>query len=650
MSIAETAPPPEDDLRGTQRLGFCGEMLQQATAAITTCEGYSKIEPALRAISGSDTVLVRPGRSETRLNEIGRTAEIMHANLTDTKPACEFRTFNTDYSQYTEDFTKLWKIWYYNNQIDQKYGATADYALACGSGYAYQYYDKRIRDMNVMALDGRDVRPLDSTDNTLASCYGVFLGRNMPLTQAQWMFPHLTAQLERDATYEPPSRLPEITQQQLARTQSRRGMSPFFAARADTAPKDQRNRMVKSVKLWWFYFCDPTMVTSREGEQVGDFEDGKPSTMWSYRAPYNTPKYPRKRLIVFSPSVLCYDGPNPYWHGMFPVSRYTMIPWPWLWPLGATPIWDCLSPQNTLTNCLRVWDNGIRRSIRPPLSADMNVNDEELKRVSEMLDAPGATWRNHIGGGIKMEQLPVIDQAVYKMIELMMQKIPQRCGVEDLSPLLQVGQIPEGDTVDRLLFATSPMVRLRSRMLETFHGEQGRMWLFNAVQHYSVRRKFQSLGSGHMKPMDFLYDPDTFLPMSQADAVRWRDQPVDVATEVLAPFAFWTSPSTLLRAAAQSERAEALALFRMGAIGPRSLLEKMDYQNIDAVLAEVAEMAKVKLQMAMAMKNGEGGGEGGGGGSGGGIPSRPLGGDPRGRKPGMGAPQLRDTGYVESQH
>jgi hypothetical protein len=637
MALSEIAPDALDDVRGTQRLGFCSEMLQQATNTVTNCEGYSKIEPAMRAVSGCDMLLSPKGRSNTWFNEIGRVAEIMHANFTDTKPACEYRTFNRDYSQYAIDFTKLWKIWYYNNAVDMKFGAVADYAMVGGSGYAHQYWNKRTRDIDIMPVDGRDVRPVDSVDNTIASCYGVHVGRDVPLTWAQAMFPHMAAELEREATWQPAAKLPELSRDMLAKSQSRRGMSPFFAAREDTDPREKRDRGIRSVKLWWFYFNDPTIVDAKDGVEVGDFDEHHdPITSWSYRAPYGTDKFPRKRLIVFSKGALCHDGPNPYWHGMFPVSKFTIMPWPWLW-LGSTPIWDCLEAQNTLTNALRVWDDHIRRSIRPPISADKNTDEETLRKISEMIALPGAYWRNNIGGQIKTEEMPMLDQALIKMVELTMQKIPQRCGVEDLSPLLSAGQIPEGDTVDRLLFATSPLVRLRSRMFELFYREQGRMFLFNAVQNYTVRRKFAALGSGSMKPMDYMYDPNTFLPMLPGDEHRQR---VDVAADRLLPFEFWSNPSSLLRAAAMSDRAEALALFRLGAIDPETLLEQMDYQNIDQVMQRVQQMLKTKLEMAAAMQSQDTG-----------VPQRPIGGDPRGRKPtSTGAPQLRDSGYVEGQH
>src|SRR6476660_404533 len=283
MSLSERASLPGRDGSARNMLGFCKEMLQQAAITVNTCEGYSKILPAMRAIMGSDSQLVPKGRSTTQINEIGRVFEIMLAHATDTKPSSSYRTFNADYGQLAEDLDKMWTIWYYNNAIDQKYGSVVAYAAACASSYAHQTYNKMIGDIDVAPFDGRDVLPVDQFDNTIQSCYGAIINRAVPLVWAQAMFPHLADQLERDAVWEPPTKVPELTRVMMARQKT--SGAPFFAASVTQGeqPAESRGRAVKVAYLRWFYFKDPTLNDSKDVKEIGDWnEHHEALTNYSY--------------------------------------------------------------------------------------------------------------------------------------------------------------------------------------------------------------------------------------------------------------------------------------------------------------------------------------------------------------------------------
>jgi hypothetical protein len=638
----DASPPQFDpsDPRANERqvLGFCTELLQEANLTVRQCEGWSKIEPTMRAIAGCDTMPVPKGWSSTRVNEMGRVAEIVHANLTDTKPNSEFRTHNSEYESQAMGLSKMHKIWYYNRAIDQKYGSVIDYAQACASGYSHQVWNGRIDDIDCVPYDGRDVLPVDSFDNTVQGCWGVFIRRAVPLRWAQAMFPHLAARLEADAVWEPAVKLYEMTREAQLKPER---VSPYWGAQ-NAPPEEQRGRGIRTVHLYWFYFNDPAINNNRSGGSdllVGDFDErDDPITNYSYRVGPGQPKFPRKRLIIHSNSVRCYDGPNHYWHGMFPVSKYTMLPWPWTW-LGATPMWDCLPLQDSLNHGLRVLDQHIRKFLRPPVSGDQRVGDEYLRRVSELLAGPGGYWRNPPGSEIKVELIQPLDQAFKDLLEICFTQIPRRVGVDDVQSLLGLGQVPEADSVEKLMFAATSASRLRSRMLELFYREQGRMFSFNVAQFYSVRRKFRLLGREGVSPTDYDYDPASFLPNLKND----KRPRVDIAHEVVGSIEFWVEPSSLLRTAAQGDRAEALALFRLGAIDIETLLERMDYQNIKQVMSRLEEQMKLKLQMAAAV----GGPAGGTGGDV--VPQRPMGGAPQGRPPtDQTNPQLNSQGYVDT--
>lgn len=644
MPFSERAPEPESPTYERDILGFCNEMLSQASLTVRSCEGYSKIEPTYRAILGSDTSIVPRPRSETRTNDLGGAAEVLHAHLTDNRLASEFRTYNEDFQANAEDFTKMWRLWFLNNAIDVKFGSVIDYAIGGATGYAHQVYNKAIHDLDVVALHPADVRPVDPFDTTIQSCYGAFVVYAVPLTRAQAMFPHVARQLEQDSVYEPPARLPEITRQSKIRTQL--SMSPFESSRT-SEPASKRERGIRVVHLHWFYYNDPTTNGSKEPKLVGDFdESGEPLTNYSYIADPGEALYPRKRLTVHSKSAVCYDGPNQYIHGMIPVSKYTISPHPIVW-LGSTPMWDCVPLQESLNYALRVLDDHVRKLIRPPVSADKLTPESELRKISEMLALPGAFWRNNFGSAITVEEVKPLDQAIYKLIEFCERKIKERIGIDELSQILGLRQAPEGQSLDKLMFTAAASIRLRSRMLELFHREQGMMWLYNVVQFWDARRKFRMLGRKSMRGTDYDADPATLVPVRPGDRRQW----IDIAIEHVENYSMYIEPSSLLRQAAAVERAESLALFKLGAIDRRTLLENLDRQKIDEIEQRCDEELKKKLAMAAQAQalSGGGGGAGGPGPMSSAAPQRPMGGDPRGRPQSFETdPRINAGGGVES--
>jgi hypothetical protein len=199
---------------------------------------------------------------------------------------------------------------------------------------------------------------------------------------------------------------------------------------------------------------------------------------------------------------------------------------------------------------------------------------------------------------------------------------------------MSLGQIPEGGTVEKLLFSARPETRSRSRMLEVFYREQGRMFMYNAAQFYTARRKFAMLGRDGLQLTDYDFDPSSFYPV-RSDDPRPR---VEIAEEHFKQFSFYIAPASLLRSAQTSDQLLALSLFRDGALDIQSLLERLDWPNAQQVMARLAEQMAMKQQMEQQAE----------GGAGAGMPDLPpMGGAPQGRPPSaQEMPQMRSDGYM----
>lgn len=628
---------PADSAYSDAMLGFAREAVQEADLYIRGTEGYSKIVPTMQAIMGvlNPTVqTIRPSwASNTAANEVGRLAAIIRAELTDTKPSADFKSFNAAYAQHAINFGRMWTAWYYNNAIDMKYGGVVDYALVAGSGYAHQFWNKFTQDIDVVPYDARDVLPVRPVDNTIQSCYAVILRREMTVNAVRAMFPNRARDIVEDR---PGStvKLPETSRSSLLN--SAIAPSPFEKAQMTQQPAARIGAGVPVVDLYYMYVNDPTLNTSSDVKQVGDFrKSGEAANDYSYLVQPHAALYPRKRLVIFTRKAVLYDGPNIYWHGMFPVSKYTLDPWQWTW-LGKTPLWDCLPLQETLNRCLRIMDDHVRKVLRPPVHGDkMTVGEEELKAISEGIAGPGARWRENRSAtkGVIIETVPPLDTIIANLVDLCVKQMASQCGVDQMKGIMDLNQIPEGSTLEKLQFATRPEIRSRSRMLEVFYREQGRMFMYNASQFYSARRKFSMLGAGSLTPDDYDFDPATFFPSTPDPSKRF-----DVVDEWLRGFSFYVAPASLLRAAQTTDQMMALTLFRMNAIDVQSLLERLDWPNVQQVMQRLSE--QMQIQAAAAQQ---------GAGSSGGSGPLHLGGSPAGRKPsGQQAPHFQGSNISES--
>jgi hypothetical protein len=641
--VADNPTPPSVDGAGSSAyessmLGFCREALQESDAFLRATEGYSKIVETMKAISGVYIPIRPTWLSHTSDNEIGRLASIIRAELTDIKPAAAFKTHNPEMEQKAVNMGKMWTSWYLNNAVDQKYGGVIDYALAGGSGVGHQIWNKFTRDIDIIPYDIRDALPVRPIGNDFQSAMGCILRQEMTVNAVRAMFPHKSHLIsaDRDGTA---VKLQETTRTTLL--QSIIQSSPFQTAQATNQPAKRLGAAIPVVDLFYFYVNDHDLNTSSMPVQVGDFRpDGEPANNWSYIVQPDQPLYPRKRLIIFTRRAVLYDGPNIYWHGMFPVSKLTLDPWQWTW-LGKSPLWDCLPLQDSLNKALRAVDDHIQKSLRPHIYGDKtSIGESEIEEVAKNWLKPGVTWRqNPSGKGVQVGEVPALDPAVDSLIKFCISKMESLAGVQDMGSVLDLNQIPEGNTIEKMISAMRPEIRSRSRNLEVFFREQGKMYMYNAAQFYTARRKFAILGPEGIGVEEFDFDPSTFIPHTYSNDPRPRQ---DVAREHLQQFEFFVAPSSLLKASHTADQMMYMMLFTQGAMDVQTLLERLDVPNVQQILTRLQKQMEMKAQMASAMSGDAGsvvGGRNGsappdgGGGSDDSGPGGPMGGHPQGRKP-----------------
>jgi len=271
------------------------------------------------------------------------------------------------------------------------------------------------------------------------------------------------------------------------------GGSPFMDRLWRRRPASELPRIPSST-VYTVYLHDGARNNSGRTILMGDFDqDGRPANNWSYEVKPGDQKYPRGRRIIATRSAVLKEGPNPFWHGMFPLPKLTLDPWPWTF-LGKAPLWDNLPLQRSLDRALRVVDDHIEKVARPAVIADKNSVPKQALNKMDTRRAGGKYMHNPIAGkGMQIVDPPALDAIIQWIVPLLREAMNDFSGVSALQSVMQLAQMPSADTVDKIISSMSPSVRSRSRTLESFVSEIATIQAYNFAQFYSLPMRLMIL-------------------------------------------------------------------------------------------------------------------------------------------------------------
>ena len=451
-------------------LGYMKEALEEGEAFLRAQKGYTLANDAMKAIFGDVKTLQSSVLSQTSVNHVAKVATDLTAMCTDVKPFWEYRTRNQRFKKHCEIFGQLSEHWWLNRLIDLKFADVIRYSLCAGTGYSHQYFNTNTQDIDMSAEDPRDIIPIrpPSTSFSLQECAGV-------IQRVQRTVNYVRARYPKKAALIQPDRDGSVVSQSLQN--SRVGQlfdmygSPFRERLFNEKPAKELPR-IPSVDLYTAYLTDDSINESSSPTFMGDWsKDHKSLNSWSYQVDPGQPLYPRKRCIVFTSSVILYDGPSIYWHGLFPFTKLTLDPWPWSW-LGKGILWDLLSLQKSIDSLMRVLDDHLEQVARPSITADKNtVSQSDLNKIDTRKAGLKIRQNMLMGKGVVINPPPNLPPDVMAILQYYEEKIYQIPGVRDLSSMMKLGQMPAPETIERIQETMSPSVRMRSRIIEVFMRE-----------------------------------------------------------------------------------------------------------------------------------------------------------------------------------
>ena len=592
-------------------IAFGKDAIAEGDAFLRAQKGFNKTSETIDAIAGEGAELRVDKLSSTTSNHIGKIALDLAAGMTDVRPFFEYRTKNPAFDAQVDIYENLGEHWWYNRQIDMRMCDVIKFSCAAGTGYAHQVWDPELLDINLLPEDPRDVLPIRPSSNiTLQDALGVIIRRERTVGYVRSQYPDAPdskIKAEKDGSI-----IASMRNTRTGRLLEKIG-SPFHDLLFGNKAQDQLPR-VPTLDLYTMYLKDDRIHKGSRPLPMGEFrDDGSPATNWSYMVEPGDPVYPYKRMIVFTNHGVLYDGPSPYWHGLFPVSKLTLDPWPWSW-MGKGVLWDLLPLQRSLDRAVRVWDDWLEKLARPDIIADKNsVSKAALDKIDSRRAGLKIMQNPLAGKGVQIVPPNSMPPDFWRGIDWLINEMNELSGVTNIQALMRLNQMPSSDTIEQIAEKMSPSVRLRSKMIEAFIREFATMLAYNFTQYYTLPMRLTILGAKGVTFEDFDFDPHSLIPdflgddfeggQVKAEAMSRGPRPRHKrAQEVLRQLSFHIAPGSLLAASEITEKLMYLQLARAGILDHWTLLEKLQIPNVgEAPGGTITERLQAEQQMGLGM-------------------------------------------------
>ena len=550
-------------------LNYAAGLLQWIDAAVQEGDGILKSEPmydemdkAISFIMGDQLDPYRPEGLANIVDNVTKHVILQSVSaLTDIHPLFGFKTFNPQFSTQSDVLGKLSMAWWVNTFADLKLADVIRYAAGPGTGYCGVDFDASMHggagDIKLTPLDPRDVIPIRPTfEPSLQSWEGVIIRRSKSINELRARYPERIGSLEPDSS-------PNLMTRTWTRAKSllSKVIGPSTVDVLNQGNPRNQVAKIAACTVFTTYVKDRTLWSGDYPVIMGD-----PDTSWSYtvypvgadmpdgkKATRDDARlYPRGRCIISTKKCVLYDGPNPYWHGMFPIAKLQLDPWPW--SLLAPGLCHDLMPIQSLINeILNGTVDHIRKVLRPAVKADKkSIPDSLWSRLDTRM--PGLKMKTNpaVGQGVEFIKADPLDPMVGTVFQWATQEMDRLSGTANLQALTQLQQAPGADSIEKMMEALTPLLRLKGRLLECFLREVGEMVKSNFFQFYNMPRRVALLGEQGLDFSDFDFDPGSLVPSmssqdpnyhpqldlakSRADRAQWHQR----------NFTFQITPNSLL--------------------------------------------------------------------------------------------------------
>lgn len=561
-------------------LGWLREALQEGERFNKSDPAYPEMDKQIAYAMGDQLSGDNPSYVRRVIVNQCKKAINQHASaLTDLSPSFAFRTANPRFNDASEVINQYVKIWWINGFVDMELLRAIQYSACCGSGDMVIEHDPNFLegDTRPIARDPRDTLPIRPEKNgKIQDWEGVTIREQHSVNKLVAMYPDMAAIIKPDT-----GTFASIFSRLISGVNKVVGPVTTLSGLSSGDPNRRKSsNPIPEVTLYRTFFQDRRVNTSGHPILIGT-----PNTNWCYTVEPGKRLYPRGRLIIWTENGVLKDTCNPYWHARYPVSRLQLQPWPWLF-FGMPILNDLKGMQDatntTINDVLGLLSQTVNRGTIWDKSVPVNIRKRfDPRRPNWKVQRP-----NNFTDGMKLADVPQLPPWVFPFLQLLDQKFADIAGTANLQQLLQLRQVPSGDTIEKYAEALTPEIRMEGRSIEYFLRDVATMVKGNLFQFQSASRRFVVLGDSAQIIQNLDWDPDTMVPgLKPGDDAYVPELDADIPRDerakfFLSQFSFFVEPNSMLAFNSQERKMMYIQLSRAGLMDIWSLLEVLGIPNI----------------------------------------------------------------------
>lgn len=599
--------------RGDPRLlSWLREARQDGDRINRADPSYDQIEPAMRYIVGEQLSADRKKLKylpQVVINESRKAMQAHVSTLTDLKPLFGWRTTNPAYQRQCDLINQYAVAEWVTTMADLDLGDAIKICLAAGTGDLVVDWDPHAPFGGAHSLSARDPRDTLAIRPSHARSpqywEGVMLREEHTVNALRGMYPG-RAQFLRPTNDSLLStvmgKFRRVASKILTPSDMLDNLGASDAVHSRQAPSG-------GIVVYRTYLHDRTRNLTGKPIPMGT-----PGTNWAYVVQPDEPLYPRGRLCVTTDDLQLYDGPNTYWHGLFPLCRLRLWAVPWQF-LGIPLFNDLLPVQDAINDTVHDIRLGIQQWLDPDITYNRNAISESSMRILDHR-RPGKKLKVSPGFGDAYKKEDGPNPQILAMASELWDKLTTKhndlAGTANLAALLQLRQLPSADTIEKYYEALTPEIRQEARQVEAFMRDLSEMTKVNYFQFLSSTKRRMVLGNDAVALEDFDFDPNTLVPaMHAGDAGYTPELDVDLTTAderaqfFHKQFIFVAAPNSILALNSTDRKMAAYQQIRMGLLDFWTFHEINETPNVGQPPAiPLPPLQPVPPDMAMAVLQG----------------------------------------------
>jgi len=566
------------------------EFRKEAQDTARLSEELAKVPQYISALTGKFWDRRRPKyKSSFFANRMDKARTDNLAVLTDTRPTMDITTKRSELVHQVDIIKKIFEHEWLDKNMDLSLITTTDITKLFGTGFS-KIGASYPGSMSALPCGPDSVMPVQPGFDIQEST-GVLYKTWKAIPWVKRKFPFDSTGIEREgSTYDVRPGNSKYTRPDNIDEYVWNGLSPAMQralGQSTNPPPEAQSSIFKSLEYQEMYVEDHSINDSRRPVLMRHPYWPLDGYNWWYWVQPGERLYPRKRLLIFAGRRRLYDGPSPFWHGMYPFACMRLNPVPWsFWGLGS---YRNLLPINMAINDIVAGMLDMtKRALNPQAIAKQgSVSPAAWKEFYS--DMPGGKLymgsMANVSQDLRYMPPPEIPAYVFQLLlQYLVPEFDRMSNALDVGSLSKKKQVPAGDTIDMMRDSLNTTSRLEERYIEVFLRDMAQQALSNVFQFYTAAQRLRILGSDGTTLEDYDLDPGSLVP--DRTLPKW-DHWKQFGVQVM--------PGSVHGGSKDRTKNYAMQLFARGAIPLQYLYKVLEIPNPEELMQQLQAEHKMGI-------------------------------------------------------